>query len=404
MIQGDASDANGPSPQTMPPLWPALAAMTGLQALVALALFAPGVLGPRLGLDVGLIGTFTTAVFAVGMLTSLHGGWLAQRFGPCRVAALCAVAVAFGMAVAAQTGSAGLVVAGLCIGLAFGPETSASSTLLSALARPEQRPLIFSIRQTGNQIGAMTGSLALPLIAVWWPQGGFWLIATLALCGVAGLAALSRRYDPAATGGSAPVDVAAAVTMAWREPALRKIALLSMPFSAMQLALNAYLVTFAVDRLGLGHVAAGALLATAQAGGLIGRLLWGWVASWAVTARRLLAVLGVGMSVAAAGIAMMDQTMPFIVVASVAFLFGLTASGWNGVFLAEVARLAPLGRVAEATGAVLTASYAGLLAGPAIVAATAAVGGLSFSYLTLAVLVLAATLPLLRGANTQRGP
>ena len=404
MIQRDASDTSGPSPRTMPPLWPALAAMTGLQALVALALFAPGVLGPRLDLDVGRIGTFTTAVFAVGMLTSLYGGWLAQRFGPCRVAALCAVAVAFGMAVAAQTGSAGLIVAGLCIGLAFGPETPASSTLLSVLARPEQRPLIFSIRQTGNQIGAMTGSLALPLIAAWWPQGGFWLIAAVALCAVAGLAALSRRYDPAATGGSAPVDVAAAVTMAWREPALRKIALLSMPFSAMQLALNAYLVTFAVDRLALGHVAAGALLATAQAGGLVGRLLWGWVASRAVTARRLLVVLGVGMSVAAASIALMDQTMPFLVFASVAFLFGLTASGWNGVFLAEVARLAPSGRVAEATGAVLTVSYAGLLAGPAIVAATAAFGGLSLSYLSLAVLVLAATLPLLKEANTQRGP
>ena len=177
-----------------------------------------------------------------------------------------------------------------------------------------------------------------------------------------------------------------------------------MPFSAMQLALNAYLVTFAVDRLALGHVAAGALLATAQAGGLVGRLLWGWVASRAVTARRLLVVLGVGMSVAAASIALMDRTMPFIVFASVAFLFGLTASGWNGVFLAEVARLAPLGRVAEATGAVLTASYAGLLAGPAIVAATAAIGGLSLSYLSLAVLVLAATLPLLKEANTQRGP
>ena len=47
-----------------------------------------------------------------------------------------------------------------------------------------------------------------------------------------------------------------------------------------------------------------------------------------------------------------------------AAVFGLTASGWNGVFLAEVARLAPQDRIGETTGAVLTASYAGLLSDP----------------------------------------
>ena len=46
-----------------------------------------------------------------------------------------------------------------------------------------------------------------------------------------------------------------------------------------------------------------------------------------------------------------------------AFGFGLTASGWNGVFLAEVARLSP-GAEAATTGALLMVSYAGLVAGP----------------------------------------
>jgi hypothetical protein len=39
------------------------------------------------------------------------------------------------------------------------------------------------------------------------------------------------------------------------------------------------------------------------------------------------------------------------------------SSGWNGVFLAEVARLAPC-RIPEVTGAVLMVSYAGLVLGP----------------------------------------
>jgi len=70
---------------------------------------------------------------------------------------------------------------------------------------------------------------------------------------------------------------------------------------------------------------------------------------------------------------------------------GLTASGWNGVLLAEVSRLAPDGRVAEATGAVLMASYTGLLIGPTVVATLAAAGTLSLSYGALGLATLAAT-------------
>lgn len=84
---------------------------------------------------------------------------------------------------------------------------------------------------------------------------------------------------------------------------------------------------------------------------------------------------------------------------AVVFLLGLTASGWNGVFLSEVARLAPEGRVAEATGAVLMASYTGLLIGPAVIAALAGVGTLSLSYACVAAATLFATLGLMRGSR-----
>ena len=92
----------------------------------------------------------------------------------------------------------------------------------------------------------------------------------------------------------------------------------------------------------------------------------------------------------------MGPGWPLPLVATVALLFGLTASGWNGVFLAEVARLAPEGRVAEATGAVLTASYAGLLIGPLLVAAVAGFASLSASYAVLGIVALLMTIPLLR--------
>jgi len=71
-------------PQVRPALLPALAAMTWLQALVAVALFARGAVAPTANLDVSRLSIFSTAVFAVGVLTSYWGWWLDQ---PYRIAA-----------------------------------------------------------------------------------------------------------------------------------------------------------------------------------------------------------------------------------------------------------------------------------------------------------------------------
>ncbi len=101
------------------------------------------------------------------------------------------------------------------------------------------------------------------------------------------------------------------------------------------------------------------------------------------------------MAAMAAAAAALPAETPVAPLAALAFLFGLTASGWNGVFLAEVARISPDGRVGEATGAVLTASYAGLVGGPLVIATLSAVGGLRLAYAALAIACLIAAVGLM---------
>jgi hypothetical protein len=67
-----------------PALLPALAATTWLQALVALALFAPGAVAPTANLDVSRLSIFSTAVFAVDVLTSFWAGGLIIHIGSLR--------------------------------------------------------------------------------------------------------------------------------------------------------------------------------------------------------------------------------------------------------------------------------------------------------------------------------
>ncbi len=302
-------------PEGRPALLPALAAMTWLQALVALALFAPGAVAPTANLDVSRLSIFSTAVFAVGVLTSFWAGGLINRIGSLRMASLCAAAVAASMALAALGSSSALLVAGLCLGFAFGPETPASTALLGKLVTDERRALVFSVRQTGNQIGAVIGSLALPAIAIW----------------------LAPQWSYAAVG------------------------------------------------------------ACAQGGGLLGRLGWGFIAMRVGAPRLILVGLGLGMTLCAATFGFSGDAMGKAGQYALAAAFGLTASGWNGVFLAEVARLAPQDRIGETTGAVLTASYAGLLVTPVLIAAVESFSDLAGAFVGLAILAFCGTIVLIWG-------
>src|SRR5690348_632725 len=140
-----------------PAIVPALIAMTALQMLISATLVAPGVLAPGIGIDPSLLGFYATAACVVAMMTTFAGGRLAARHGSFRVASCCALIALCAAGLAGLAGASPLlVVAGIVLGFAYGPETPASSTLLWRITPLASRPLVFSVRQTGNQIGMMT--------------------------------------------------------------------------------------------------------------------------------------------------------------------------------------------------------------------------------------------------------
>lgn len=378
------------------PVVPALIAMTALQMLISATLVAPGVLAPRIGIDPSLLGFYATAACVVAMMTTFIGGMLAGRFGSFRVATFCALVALCGAGLAALAGASPLlVVAGIILGCAYGPETPASSAILWRITPVASRPLVFSVRQTGNQIGMMTVSLTLPWIAVSYPAYGYVAIMIAAVVAVAAFEWLRPTYDPLVRGAASTIKLREALAMLIANVEIRKLAIASLPFSALQIVLNIFLVTYGVTRLGLDLVAAGMLLATAQAGGVIGRLGFGVLAARFLRAWTTVVGLGFGMSLCAAVMALAEPGWSWALLLVVSFLFGVTASGWNGVFLSEVARLAPDGRVAEATGAVLMFGFAGLVVGPLATAGIAAISSLSVAFGLLGLTTLVATLLLI---------
>jgi MFS-type transporter involved in bile tolerance (Atg22 family) len=64
-----------------------------------------------------------------------------------------------------------------------------------------------------------------------------------------------------------------------------------------------------------------------------------------------------------------------VAVLAVCACFGATAIGWNGVQLAQVARLAPAGQAGAVTGAAGFITFAGVVVGPPTFALLAGVTG-----------------------------
>ena len=81
------------------------------------------------------------------------------------------------------------------------------------------------------------------------------------------------------------------------------------------------------------------------------------------------------MAAAAAAMGMFQPDWGLVAITSVAMAYSATAISWHGVLLAEVARLAPEGRIAAMTGGVLGFGSAGMMSYPLVFSALLAATG-----------------------------
>ena len=94
------------------------------------------------------------------------------------------------------------------------------------------------------------------------------------------------------------------------------------------------------------------------------RVLWGWLGSFHVAPRLVMAGLALGMAGSVGLTALFSAAWPMAAMAVVGALLSATAMSWHGILLSEIARLAPAGRVGAVTGGVLSFGQIGALAGP----------------------------------------
>jgi MFS family permease len=322
---------------------------------------------PTLGVSPATVGYFVTMAYLGSMIgTVTGGGWIA-RFGPIRVSQIGMVLCGCGLAVAA-TGSLPAVLAGaLLVGLGYGPATPASSVILARASPPGMLSLTFSIKQTGVPLGTAIAGAAVPslVLLLGW-QGA--ALAVGAVCAAFSLVIgpLRERYD-SDRNRSAPVSLRSAyapVLLVVREPRILRLALVSFVYGGVQITLVAYLVAFMTDSFALSLVLAGLVMAASQLTSVAARVVWGVVADRVLTRRATLGMLGAGMGLTALAALAAGPDWPLWSLFAFAMALGATAVGWNGVFLAELTRLAPSGRVGDVTGGAAFFTFLGVVVSP----------------------------------------
>jgi MFS family permease len=348
-----------------------LALTLAVQALTSMAMIAPAVMAPVVALELGVppqgIGWFVAVEYIFGMASGLVCAALLGHFGPVRACQISVCLAAAGLAAGTGGVLPAVFVAAALIGSAYGLVNPASSQILARAAPPRMMSLIFSIKQTGVPLGgALAGAMVPPLILSlsWrWSAAAVALLCLLLVLVIqpahAADAVAHRRV-----GSSSPAAFFAPLGMVLANPPVRELAIVSMLFGSVQLALIAYFVSYLNLELGFSLVAAGLIYSSAHAAGIVGRITWGAVADRWLSPRSTLGLLGVMMAVcgvAAAGFTV-DWPLPAVILVSV--LFGASAVGWNGVYLSEVARLAPPGQVGAITGGTQFFTFIGACTAP----------------------------------------
>ena len=291
-----------------------LVATIAVQALVAMALMALPSIAPAVAKDFGIstayLGAYVACVYLAAMFSTVMGGIGVKRWGAIRLSQIGLFCSGVGLFLSAVPHPVTVVVGAILIGAGYGPITPASSHLLIKSTPPHQLSLVFSIKQTGVPLGGMmAGAMVPPMEAL-----ANWQIALLAVglaCVVCALlvsplrASLDDDRDPTAR-ASLRTSLVNPVLMVWRHPALRTLAFVSFLFVFAQLACTAYIVTFLYEDLGWGLIAAGVALTIAQAAGVGGRILWGYMADRWLGALPMLMVIAAILAIASIGAALLS--------------------------------------------------------------------------------------------------
>lgn len=351
------------------------------------------------------VGLLLPAVYVSGLVFSLPAGRAADRLGvrACLLGglALAGTMLAFGALVPAFPALLGCL---MLAGIGWSIANPALGKAIIDLFPPSQRGVAMGIKQMGLTLGGVASALALPPVAA---RLGWRAAMVLGAAVVATPVVLAWR--PLTVFGAprlaAPPERGPAVESTWwwaRRPALRVFFASGFGLGMTQSALLGFLPLFATQRLGVSAVGAGALLATAQAGGALARVGLGMASDrWLGGRRTPWLVVTAGVAALTFGVfAGTEPGSSGVLAALASFWAGVGTLGWVGLFLVVSAEVGGPEQAGLLTGVAMAFLLGGILVGsPLFGAILDATDSYTLAWATFALLSVAVAIALTAGGR-----
>jgi MFS family permease len=295
---------------------------------------------------------------------------------------------------------AGLIACMLFAGVGYAASTPAGGRAI-LLWFTRDRGIAMGIRQMGVPIGGFAGALLLPLLA---SVGGYRLALLFGgIVAIVPAVVATIWYRVPEGGDPSPRKLAALLQSMWdvaRDPRLIFVTVTCSMLGCGQSNMLTFLVLTFVRDVHLGVALAGAALATAQVGATIGRLAWGFVSDRWFKGDRIVPLMcsAVLASVSAAAVPLVPQHS-IAVAFALAFVLGMSASGWNGLWSAASVEIGGPERAGSALGLGLTGIFTMGLISPPLFGALADAHGFHVAWYALAAFLALGIIP---GALAKR--
>lgn len=338
------------------------------------------------------IGNLSSLTSLGSCLFLAFGSPFLARFGPVRSLQAGAACAIIAMLVAALGWWPALMAASLLLGIGYGPMPPAGSRILAATAPKQHRSLIFSIKQSGAPAGgALAGLIIAPVAAAFGWNLALLVAVTASVISIIAIAPLRAQMDMERDRNRSirPRDVfslravLAPIRTLMANRALFSVTVLAISFSCAQGTLYSFSVTYLTGR-GLSLIDAGFAYACLQVAGVVARIVLGWVADRTGRPAANLVIQAYVAALCLVVYAFMPMDAPLALVACIATACGFFCASWNGIVMAEVARLAPPEHVADATSASTLFIFAGYVVAPSLFAFAVPYIGWSWPYAIVA--------------------
>jgi predicted MFS family arabinose efflux permease len=350
----------------MPQRWTLLTVLTAAYGMGAFGMLGASPLTPSLvdgfaltRLDVAFI---VPSVYVGGLLFSLPGGHLADRWGV-RPTLLGALAVGgVGLLAAAVAPRFALFLLGLVIaGSGWSVVNPVLGKAIVDIFPLTERGVAMGIKQMGLTLGGLVSALILPPIAARWG----WR-AAVAACAFAVTLPVVAAWRPLAP-MARPTAPRSGTAFNWdwtRRPALLIVFGAGVVLGMVQSAVLAYLPLFSVQALGFSHVGTGLLIAASQAGGAVSRLGLGAASDrWSSGRRPPWLVFTSALAALIFLVYAWVPTAAPLWAGALAFAAGVGAYGWVGIYFVISAEAGGAAESGLLSGVSFAAIVVGLLTG-----------------------------------------